>query len=107
MSTPDALYEEAIALRNQGDKQGAVEKLKEALTIDPDFTLGHGLAARLYADLAMADEAIRHAERVVELEPNDTFSYTALSVIYQRCGRIPEAEEAMARANSMQMGFGP
>jgi len=25
-----------------------------------------------------------------------------LSVIYQRCGRIPEAEEAMARAHMLQ-----
>jgi hypothetical protein len=42
---------------------------------------------------------------VVELEPDDTFSYTALSVIYQRCGRIPEAEHAKAMAWQKQMGF--
>ena len=52
----------------------------------------------------MAEEAIYHAQKVVELEPEDTFSYTALSVIYQRCGRIPEAEEAKARAYYKQMG---
>lgn len=105
MPTPDELYEEAIALRDRGEKQAAVEKLKDAFALDPDFTLGHNLAAKLYADLAMADEAIFHAKRVVELEPDDTFSYTALSVIYQRCGRIPEAEEAKARAYYKQMGM--
>lgn len=107
MPTPDELYEQAITLRDQGDKQAAVEKLEEACAIDPNFALGHGMAAKLYADLAMADQAIRHAERVVELEPDDTFSYTALSVIYQRCGRIPEAEDAKARAYYKQMGMEP
>ena len=105
MPTPDELYEEAIALRDAGDKPQAVEKLKQAVEADPNYTIGHGMLAKLYADLAMADDAIRHAQKVVELEPDDTFSYTALSVIYQRCGRIPEAEEAKARAYYKQMGM--
>ena len=50
-------------------------------------------------------QAIAHAQKVVELEPDDAFSYTALSVIYQRCGRIPEAEHAKAMAWQKQMGF--
>jgi Flp pilus assembly protein TadD len=49
------------------------------------------------------DEAIQHALKVCELEPKDAFSFTALSVTYQRAGHIPEAEEAMARARMMQM----
>ena len=60
--------------------------------------VGHGMLAKLYADLANADKAIAHALKVAELEPDDSFSYTALSVIYQRCGRIPEAEHAKAMA---------
>ena len=65
----------------------------------------HGMLAKLYADLASAEKAIEHARKVVELEPDDAFSYTALSVIYQRCGRIPEAEHAKAMAYQKQMGF--
>ena len=105
MPTPNELYDQAADLKDQGDKAGAIAKLNEALALDPDFALGHGMLAKLYADLAEADKAIAHAQRVVELEPNDTFSYTALSVIYQRCGRIPEAEEAKARAYYKQMGM--
>jgi HlyD family secretion protein len=55
--------------------------------------------------LLQAEEANTHAKRVVELNPDDTFSYTALSVIYQRCGRIPEAEEAKARAYYKEHGL--
>jgi hypothetical protein len=50
-------------------------------------------------------QAVYHAKKVVELEPDDTFSYTALSVIYQRCGMIPEAEHAKAIAFNKQMGL--
>ena len=55
--------------------------------------------------MARAVEGERLSLAVVELEPNDTFSYTALSVIYQRCGRIAEAEHAKAMAYNKQMGF--
>ncbi len=106
MPTPDELYDQAVELRDKGDKEAAIAKLKEAVELDPAFVIGHGMLAKLHADLAQADEAIFHAKKVVELEPDDTFSYTALSVIYQRCGRIPEAEEAKARAYYKQMGIG-
>lgn len=105
MPTADELYEQAIKERDGGDKRAAVETLKRALALDPEFLIGHNLIAKLYADLAMADDAIVHAKRVVELEPNDAFSYTALSVIYQRCGYIPEAEEAKARAFQVEHGL--
>lgn len=105
MPTPDELYDQATTLRDQGDKPAAVALLRQAIEIDPGFTIAHGMLAKLYADLAQADDAILHARRVVELEPDDAFSYTALSVIYQRCGKIPEAEEAKAKAYYKQMGM--
>lgn len=105
MATPDQLYDEAVDLRDQGDKAGAIAKLEESVAQDPNFAIGHGMLAKLYADLAQGDKAIMHAKRVVEIEPDDTFSYTALSVIYQRCGKIPEAEEAKARAYYKEHGM--
>jgi tetratricopeptide (TPR) repeat protein len=105
MSTPNELYDAAVGLRDKGDKFGAIAKLEEAIALDPTFAIGHGMLAKLYVDLADADKAIFHAKKVVELEPDDTFSYTALSVVYQRCGKIPEAEHAKAIAFNKQMGF--
>jgi Tfp pilus assembly protein PilF len=104
MPTPDELYDIATAFRDKGDKPAAVTKLEEAVAIDPKFAIGHGMLAKLYADLAESEKAIEHAKKVVELEPDDTFSYTALSVIYQRCGRIPEAEHAKALAFQKEHG---
>ena len=105
MPTPNELYDAAVELKDKGDQHGALAKLEEAIALDPNFALGHGMLAKLYVDLAEADKAIFHAKKVVELEPDDTFSYTALSVIYQRCGKIPEAEHAKAIAFNKQMGF--
>lgn len=105
MPTALELYDQAVDLRDKGDKPAAVAKLEEAVAAEPDFAIGHGMLAKLFADLAEADKAIEHAKKVVELEPDDTFSYTALSVIYQRCGKIPEAEEAKAKAYYKQMGM--
>jgi Tfp pilus assembly protein PilF len=105
MPSPNELYDQAVALRDQGDKPGAVAKLEEALAADPNLTIAHGLLAKLYVDLAEAEKAIFHAKKVVELEPDDTFSYTALSIIYQRCGHIPEAEHAKAIAFNKQHGL--
>ncbi len=105
MPTANELYDRASDLRDQGDKPGAIAALEEAVALDPSFVIGHGMLAKLYADIAEADKAIAHAKKVVELEPEDTFSYTALSVIYQRCGKIPEAEHAKAIAYNKQMGF--
>jgi Tfp pilus assembly protein PilF len=105
MPTPNELYDQAVDLKEKGDREGAVAKLEEALAADPRFAIAHGMLAKLFVDLAESDKAIAHAKKVVEIEPDDTFSYTALSVIYQRCGKIPEAEHAKAMAYNKQMGL--
>ena len=63
--------------------------------------LAHSALAVNLQRAGRLDEAIQHAVRVTQLEPDDPFSFTQLSVIYQRCGKIPEAEAAMDRARMM------
>jgi hypothetical protein len=59
--------------------------------------------------LGRHDDAISHARRVCELEPNDPFSFTALSVTYQRAFAgtnnmqyIRMAEDAMEQSRILQ-----
>jgi Flp pilus assembly protein TadD len=102
MPTKEELYDQADKLKDSGDLEGAVGRLNELLAEHPDYALAHSALAVVYTRLRRHDEAIRHAQRVCELEPNDPFSYTAMSVTYQRAGKIPEAEDAMARARMVQ-----
>jgi Tfp pilus assembly protein PilF len=103
MPTNEELYSEAERLKDSGDLEGAAKKLEDLLAQDPQFALAHSALAVICGRLRRHDEAIQHALKVCELEPKDAFSFTALSVTYQRAGHIPEAEEAMARARMMQM----
>ncbi|MEX2558745.1 MAG: tetratricopeptide repeat protein [Pirellulales bacterium] len=102
MPTKEELYDQADKLKDSGDLEGAVGRLNELLAEHSGYALAHSALAVVYTRLRRHDEAIRHAQRVCELEPNDPFSYTAMSVTYQRAGKIPEAEDAMARARMVQ-----
>ncbi len=44
------------------------------------------------------DEAIQIGNRIVELDPEDPFAHTSLSMFLQRKGLIPEAEAEAAKA---------
>ena len=102
MATREELYDEADKLKNAGNNEEAVAKLNETLAVDPTYTLAHSALAVVLTRLKRHDEAVAHAQKVCELEPNDAFSFTALSVACQRAGRILDAENAMARARMLQ-----
>ena len=79
-----------------------------ALLLLPTPALAHTALAVVLQRLGRHEEAIQHAVRVTELEPHDPFSYTALSVTYQRAfagtnqmGYIRLAEDAMERSRQL------
>lgn len=106
MANHDQLYDEANELKEQGDLEGAAAKLREILAEDDSFVLAHSALAVNLQRLGQNEDAVKHAKRVTELEPDDPFSYTQLSVICMRCGLIQEAEDAMAKSREVQMRGG-
>lgn len=102
MPTIHEMYDEAVALKNDGKLDEAVARLKEIVEIDPNHCDSHSALAVYLQKLGEFDAAIEHAKRVCELSPNESFSYTQLSVIYVKCGRIQEAEDARAKAHEVQ-----
>jgi Flp pilus assembly protein TadD len=98
MSTADQIYDEAIDLQQAGKLEEAVGKLEELIVSNPDYALAHAGLSVYYGKLGRHAEAVEHARKVCELEPDDPFSYMALSMICQRAGMIPEAEAAMSEA---------
>jgi tetratricopeptide (TPR) repeat protein len=109
MSDLTTLYDEADKLKDEGKLDEAVAKLHEALTVDPNYALAHAALAVIVQRLGRHEEAISHAKKVCELEPDDPFSFTAMSVIYQRAfagtnnmNYIRLAEEAMDKSRILQ-----
>lgn len=111
MPTPHELYDEADRLKDDGKFPEAAEKLEELVKMDPTFALAHSALGVVLGKLGRHEEAIEHAQQVCQLEPEEPFSYTALSVICQRAfagtgnhGYIQMAEDAMARSRMIQGG---
>src|SRR5262245_12369600 len=109
MSDPVKLYDEADKLKDAGKLDEAVAKLNEALSADSSYGLAHAALAVVLQKLGRHEEAIEHAKRVCELEPDDPFSFTALSVTFQRAFAgtnnmqyIRLAEDAMERSRILQ-----
>jgi len=103
MATPSEMYDAAIELKNAGDLAGAVAQLETLAEQHPEHVDTRSALAVFLQRLGRPEEAIEHAIKVCEMRPDDAFSYTQLSVIYVRCGKIPEAEDAKARAHMLQM----
>ena len=113
MASAAELYDDADRLKEQGKLDEAVEKLRAALELDADYPLAHAALAVHLQKLGQHEAAVMHAQRVCELVPEDPFSFTALSVIYQRVFAATQnhefirlAEEAMERSRIIQMQQG-
>jgi len=91
-------YMEGMKLYGQQDYAAAAAKYAEALELAPDNTeVLHALAAANMHGGEL-DEAIKVANRIVELDPNDHLVHTTLSMIYVRKEDIDAAEAEQAKA---------
>lgn len=104
MPTTDDLYDEAIALKEAGELDGAIGKLEALLAEHPGHALAHAALSVFCVQANRDDEAIEHSRKVCELEPDDPFSFMAMSMVCQKAGNLAEAESALAEAMQKQWG---
>ncbi|MGB8770728.1 MAG: tetratricopeptide repeat protein [Candidatus Korobacteraceae bacterium] len=91
-------YYAALDLYAEGHHEEAIGQYEAAIAADPSFLDAmHGLA-RVYQDTEQLDKAIAVAKRIAELDPDDVLAHTSLSILYQRKGMVPEAEEESNKA---------
>jgi tetratricopeptide (TPR) repeat protein len=91
-------YYTAIDLYADGKLEEAIAAYQRAIEADPTFTEAlHGLA-RAYQDMDLYDHAIAAAKRIAELDKNDILAHTSLSILYQKKGMVPEAEDEANKA---------
>jgi Tfp pilus assembly protein PilF len=109
MPTVNELYKAHEQLKPRRKNEEAIAKLEELLKLDDQHVLSHLALAVLYGKVEKHDLAVTHAEKAVEVEPQDTFNWTALSTTYQRAFEatrdrryIFRAEDAKQRAAQMQ-----
>ncbi len=103
MATIDERYDEAIQLQESGNLDEAVGKLEAIVADQADHALAHTALSVYYGKQEKHDKAVEHAEKVCELEPDDPFSHMAKSIVCQKAGKLPEAEQAMSVAMQKHM----
>jgi Tfp pilus assembly protein PilF len=109
MATVNELYKEHEQLKRDGKYEDAITKLEELLKQDEKHVLAHLALSVLYPKVEKHELAVHHAEKAVEIEPEDTFNWTALSTTYQKAFEATQdrqyifrAEDAKQRAAEMQ-----
>lgn len=103
MPTNEEIYDEAITLQGEGNLEEAVGKLQELLEQDSDYALAHAALSVFFSKQEKHDLAVEHGRKVCALEPEDPFSFVAMSLICQKAGQLAEAEQAMNQAREAQM----
>ena len=109
MANVEELYSEAEQLKSEGNYEACINKLDTLIEQDSNYVLAHLALAVVHGKLGQHEQAVRHGQRACELDSQDPFTFTALSVTFQRAFAgtqnqefIQLAEDAMARAHSLQ-----
>ncbi|MBX3421470.1 MAG: tetratricopeptide repeat protein [Pirellulaceae bacterium] len=109
MSTISERYNAAEKLKDEGKSQEAIAALRDILNDDPHHVLSHLTLCRLYTLAGEFQQAIEHGRKACELEPNEPFNFTALSLTFQRTYAgtrdtqfIQLAEDAMAESRRLE-----
>lgn len=109
MSTSKEMYKQAEQFYVEGKLAEAVDQLLALVAQDDKHVLSRLALAKWLGKLGRHEEGLKHAVRACELQPEDAFNFTALSVTYQQAFEatrnydyIRLAEEAKARAQMIQ-----
>ena len=109
MADPHAAYNEAEKFIDAEQNEEALQALLKIVEEHPEFTLAHLALARVYTKLGRHLEAVEHSKKACELEPEESFNFTAMSVTCQKAWAgtqdqkfIQMAEDAMAHAHALQ-----
>jgi type IV pilus assembly protein PilF len=76
----------------------ALERLQEALTLDPNYAEAHDVIAILYELLGKPEEARKHYETAITLKPNDSDIHNNYGQFLCKQGQWSQAEEHFLKA---------
>ncbi len=91
-------YVDAVALRELGQNELAVDKLNAVVAADPDFALAHAELGKAYQALGNRERALAAFEQAAKLAPWSAEDHRNLAQIRELLGQYPQAAQAYARA---------
>lgn len=86
-----SLANEGLFLLRSNKNQLAMEKLKQALSIDPDLPEAHHSLALVYAKLGDTNNAILEMKKATTLSPQSEAAWITLAGFYQANGNIDDS----------------
>jgi len=93
-----ALMDLATKLESGSDQEGAVEQLRKASEVSPDFPDIHFRLGRLLEELERADEAVEAYRRAIGSHPKYLEAHVALGFCLLRVGRVDNSAQAFKQA---------
>jgi Predicted integral membrane protein len=92
----------AEILDNEYDFEGAEEKIKLALKIDPNNPYVLRNAGRFYTKLGRADESISFCNQALQNDPNNSTALLYLGIAYFYSGRSTEAWTTLKKSDELE-----
>ena len=106
MSEVKAKYQEAFDAFLRQDYDASIAGYLGVIEADANFELAYQGLAEVYSRVDRLDDAVATIQKAIDLDPTESLYLTSLSRFLQRQGKVPEAEEAAARAVRVQSGSG-
>lgn len=75
----------------------AVEHFESVIELRPEFAIAHEKLGKTLLDLARPEQAIRHLERAVQLDPERPEAYFLLAAAHRKHGDIETTREILSR----------
>ncbi len=89
-----------------GDRRAQIDAYRKAIEMNPSFAEGHLFLAKLYLDLEQnLDEAVRLAQRGIELAPDSEYAplgHYVIADVYSRQGRRADAEREASLGRALE-----
>jgi TolB-like protein len=86
--------------------QAADAELKQAIELEPGNSEAHRLAGYLATTYGRFDEAIKHSEKAIELDPLQPWNYIGRGYAAYRSGRLAQSEANFRTALDLAPGSG-
>jgi uncharacterized protein (TIGR02466 family) len=100
-TTPQALFEEAVAHHQRGDHKGAIKLYRHLMSEGPDHPQVLNMCATATAEIGDFPEAAQLLEKAVQLDPTFNDGWANLGLVHQELGNHAAAAKAYDQYRSL------